>query len=39
MNNSLIDKSKLLEWLDVEIAFSRGNHPVLKADKWAFQAS
>jgi hypothetical protein len=32
-----ISRSKLLEWLDVEIELSRGNDPVLRADVWAFQ--
>ena len=31
-----ISKRRTIEWLDVEIELSRGNDPVLKADKWAF---
>lgn len=32
-----LSKSALIEWLDVEIELSRGNDPLLKADRWAFQ--
>lgn len=36
MSNA-IDKAKLLEWLNVEIDLSHGEHEVLRADKWAFE--
>lgn len=32
-----VSKTKLLEWLDVEIDLSSGQNAVLKADRWAFQ--
>lgn len=35
--NDAISRSKLLEWLDVEIDLSRGNDPIMRADVWAFQ--
>lgn len=32
----LINKQKLLEWLDVELDLSSGTSETEKADKWAF---
>lgn len=35
--NDAISRKAVLDWLEIEIDLSRGNDPVLKADKWAFQ--
>lgn len=37
MDNGALIRKELLDWLEVEIDLSKGNDPVLKADKWAFQ--
>jgi hypothetical protein len=35
--SDVISRKELLEWLDIEIDLSKGNNPVLKADRWAFE--
>lgn len=37
MDKAALSRKELLEWLDVEIDLSKGNDPVLKADRWAFR--